>query len=62
MKNFESKNPNEARMEATNKRWEKIHRLTSREAVMKAMEEYDKLGSEEFLHKYHFENTKGNRY
>ncbi len=56
------KNANELRLEAMNKRWEKILKLTSREAVMKAMEEYDKLGSEEFLHKYHFENTKGNLY
>jgi len=60
MKNFELKNPDEARIEEINKKWEEILRLTSREAVIKAMEEYDRLGEEEFLHLYHFENTKGN--
>lgn len=35
-----------------------ISRLTSREAVIKAIEEYDRSGSEEFLHRYHFGNSK----
>ena len=62
MKSSQSRNPNETRIEEINKKWEKILRLTSREAVIKAMEEYDRLGSKEFLHQYHFENTKGNLY
>jgi hypothetical protein len=44
--------------EALNRVIEEFGNLTSREAVMLAIEEYDILGREEFLHHYQFEVSK----